>query len=549
MNIDNSNLLAMLSMSDGMESLTQKVLDETVFSGEFSEALLDKLKQLQDLSTADLSNNKLSLDAIAKDSVLHEIAALLNRNNLKATYPEFSGKSLPSGKEIQGEIDLQQTLEDLTQVLETLQEGVENTSVEELKTSDQAISPEVLKQKLQQLSSAIEQSVHYHESAETAEQSFETAEQLELSQAALEQLQTTIAELDVLQLDKLVVEPEVIQSRVEFTKSVTALTVESIEKVVSALQDLEQKIVDPQLSKEIKQVKQIIEQLNVAAYDEAVVEDEVPLMTHLAAIMRPEPENQPIEKPVAAQTHVKQATGLKPIAAEQATGLTDNEDLDSLLAEDELQLKAKTEEPSNALLAKKQANPGNQSQTPAESVLDRTLPRFAADIALMNRAVLAENKAELPAMTKHFAHPEWGQEMSERIVWMHKRAIPSAELRLNPEHLGPVRIKIDINQEQATVAFSAQHAAVKEAIDAALPRLRELFSAQQIHLAEVTVSQDESGQKQPRGFAQTQGDGGQGEKQPEDNPEQGETAVVMDIVDEIEAGRAIASNGVLSIFA
>ncbi len=542
MNIDNSNLLAMLSMSDGMESLTQKVLDETVLSGEFSEALLDKLKQLQDLSTADLSNNKLSLDAIAKDSSLHEIAALLNRNNLQATYPEFSGKSLPSGKELQGEIDLQQTLEDLTQVLKTLQEGVENTAVEELQTSDQASSPEVLKQKLQQLSSAIEQNIDYHESAETAEQ-------LELSQAALEQLQSTIAELENLQLDKLVVESGVIQSRVEITESVEALTAESIEKVVSALQDLEQNIVDPQLSKEIKQVKQIIEQLKVADYDEAVVEDEATLMTHLAAIMRPEPENQPIEKPVVAQTHAKQATGLKSIAAEQATGLTDNEDLDSLLAEDELQLKAKTEEPSNALLAKKQANPGNQSQTPAESVLDRTLPRFAADIALMNRAVLAENKAELPAMTKHFAHPEWGQEMGERIVWMHKRAIPSAELRLNPEHLGPVRIKIDINQEQATVAFSAQHAAVKEAIDAALPRLRELFSAQQIHLAEVTVSQDESGQKQPRGFAQTQGDGGQGEKQPEDNPEQGETAVVMDIVDEIEAGRAIASNGVLSIFA
>jgi len=66
-------------------------------------------------------------------------------------------------------------------------------------------------------------------------------------------------------------------------------------------------------------------------------------------------------------------------------------------------------------------------------------------------------------------------------------------LRLNPGYLDPVTIKIDVTQDQASVAFTAQHAAVKEAIDAALPKLREMFSTQQLNLAEVSVSQEDAG--------------------------------------------------------
>jgi len=180
---------------------------------------------------------------------------------------------------------------------------------------------------------------------------------------------------------------------------------------------------------------------------------------------------------------------------------------------------------------------------------ERVLPKFATDIANLNRAVMAENKAEIPPMTKHFANPEWNKEIGERVIWMHKQAIPSAELRLNPGHLGPITIKIDMSQDQATVAFTAQHAAVKEAIDAALPKLREMFSAQQLNLAEVSVSQEDAGQKQQRGFSQMGSNAGKGEKDSNEMLENELSENPMDIADEIEAGRAIASNGVLSVFA
>ncbi|MFK5948889.1 MAG: flagellar hook-length control protein FliK [Methylococcales bacterium] len=184
-----------------------------------------------------------------------------------------------------------------------------------------------------------------------------------------------------------------------------------------------------------------------------------------------------------------------------------------------------------------------------ELTADKVLPKFATDIANLNRAVISDNKAEIPAMSKHFAHPEWNQEMGEKVIWMYKQAIPSAELRLNPGHLGPITIKIDVTQDQATVAFTAQHAAVKEAIDAALPRLREMFSAQQLNLADVSVSQDDAGQKQQRGFNQMGSDAGKEGGRPNQMAEQEQQEGVMDIADEIESGRAIASSGLLSLFA
>jgi flagellar hook-length control protein FliK len=182
---------------------------------------------------------------------------------------------------------------------------------------------------------------------------------------------------------------------------------------------------------------------------------------------------------------------------------------------------------------------------------EKSLPNIAAELAMLNRTVASENKTDIPVMTRHFAHPDWGREISERVVWMFKQAVPSAELNLNPRHLGPISIRVDVNQDQATIAFTAQHAAVKEAIEAALPKLREMLGAQQLNLLDVNVSQQQSEQKQSQSFFQMAGDQQrQGAKeQMQKQLESGQSDTVISVADEIEAGRAIAGKGLLSIFA
>ncbi len=179
---------------------------------------------------------------------------------------------------------------------------------------------------------------------------------------------------------------------------------------------------------------------------------------------------------------------------------------------------------------------------------------IAGDISRMHQVVRNETTvsapATQPAMSKQLTDPAWRQELGNKLLWMHNQSIPSVELRLNPEHLGPVLIKIDVSQEQASVAFTTQHLAVKDAIEAAIPKLREMLGGQQLNLVDVNVSQQQSDQRQPaREFFQMASEQGQRRQADAETAAKGPLNEAQHIVDEIEAGRAIASNGLLSLYA
>lgn len=88
-----------------------------------------------------------------------------------------------------------------------------------------------------------------------------------------------------------------------------------------------------------------------------------------------------------------------------------------------------------------------------------------------------------------FGHPAWADELGQRLVWMHGKSIRAAELHLNPPELGPVSVRIQMHDDQTSVQFASPHAAVRDAIEAALPRLKELFEARQLPLTQVEVAQ------------------------------------------------------------
>lgn len=85
--------------------------------------------------------------------------------------------------------------------------------------------------------------------------------------------------------------------------------------------------------------------------------------------------------------------------------------------------------------------------------------------------------------------PEWADELGQRLIWMHGKSVQAAEIHLNPPQLGPMAVRIQMHDDQTSIQFASPHAAVREAIEAALPRLKELFNAQQLPLTHVEVSQ------------------------------------------------------------
>ncbi len=66
----------------------------------------------------------------------------------------------------------------------------------------------------------------------------------------------------------------------------------------------------------------------------------------------------------------------------------------------------------------------------------------------------------------------------------------TASLRLSPEHLGPLEVRITMNGDQASVQFGAAHVDTRNAIENALPRLREMFASQGLSLADANVSRE-----------------------------------------------------------
>jgi len=101
--------------------------------------------------------------------------------------------------------------------------------------------------------------------------------------------------------------------------------------------------------------------------------------------------------------------------------------------------------------------------------------------------------------------PRWGQDFSQRVQWMVNQSVSGAQIRLNPQNMGPVEVRIQMQNDQLSIAFTAQNGVTREAIDAALPRLREMLSEQNVNVVDVDVSQHSFAEQRERQASTNEG--------------------------------------------
>lgn len=107
-------------------------------------------------------------------------------------------------------------------------------------------------------------------------------------------------------------------------------------------------------------------------------------------------------------------------------------------------------------------------------------------------AASAHRTHEAPATPSPIASPLhdrniWTQDFGDRIVWMAKQDQQSADIRITPANLGPVQISLNIEDGKASAVFASPHAEVRQAIEEALPRLREMLNSAGISLEQANV--------------------------------------------------------------
>jgi flagellar hook-length control protein FliK len=127
--------------------------------------------------------------------------------------------------------------------------------------------------------------------------------------------------------------------------------------------------------------------------------------------------------------------------------------------------------------------------------------------------------------------------MSSRVVWMAKEGVQQAELRLTPANMGPVEVRLHVQNDQASVTFLAQHAATRDALEQALPRLRDSFAESGLELANAEVGEQQHQQQDDESeqthsshiFAQADGQDDDIDREIEEDPDSDQVSVGLSL--------------------
>lgn len=143
-----------------------------------------------------------------------------------------------------------------------------------------------------------------------------------------------------------------------------------------------------------------------------------------------------------------------------------------------------------------------QQGTVAPEVVAEAGQRIHADVpAAMSRAPTAPPAQALPPLPTGSQSIDipvqqsgWDNVLADRVTMMANGRLQNAELRLTPAELGPLRIQLEIDDGVANVSFQSQHPVTREALEQAMPRLRELLAENGLSLGQADVRDDSSQQ-------------------------------------------------------
>ncbi len=103
-----------------------------------------------------------------------------------------------------------------------------------------------------------------------------------------------------------------------------------------------------------------------------------------------------------------------------------------------------------------------------------------------------------PSLHPEVGSSEWGKALGQQVIQLGKAGHEVAELQLNPAGLGPLKVKLSMNDHQMQAMFVSEHSSVRAAVEAALPQLRLSLADSGISLGNTSVG---TGSQQQTAFA------------------------------------------------
>jgi len=106
----------------------------------------------------------------------------------------------------------------------------------------------------------------------------------------------------------------------------------------------------------------------------------------------------------------------------------------------------------------------------------------------------AMSQEAAPVITQTVGTSGWTEELGNRVTWLANRGESRAELVLTPPQMGRIEVSLAVKGDQATANFASSNPLVREALEAALPRLREVLAEAGIQLGQAQVNAENARQ-------------------------------------------------------
>lgn len=153
---------------------------------------------------------------------------------------------------------------------------------------------------------------------------------------------------------------------------------------------------------------------------------------------------------------------------------------------------ASGEQPNLAIEGGVNATTATASHADAGAVRTDGIGITAPQRAVQDPAAQAALQVRTPVRA-----PGWEAEFSQKVVWMAGRDTQSAQLMLNPPQLGPVEVRLTMSGGEAGAQFFSPHQNVREAIESAMPRLRDMMAEAGLSLGQTSVSSESFRDQRP----------------------------------------------------
>jgi len=184
---------------------------------------------------------------------------------------------------------------------------------------------------------------------------------------------------------------------------------------------------------------------------------------------------------------------------------------------------------------------GKAANIAANVTSEQAGPDFATTLAASASAVAPQRPATHLSVPVPVTDSRWAQDFSNQIVWLARSDQQSAQISLNPPQLGPVHITLNLKGDQASAVFASPHAEIRQIIEDALPRLREMLAGAGIDLGQANVGA-QLGQQQ-------RGTTPQGQETPRFAADQSILRVDSGLSGGLTAPKASVGRGLVDLFA